>query len=63
MPNLFLKNWRDTILPLGGGDNRVHNLPKDIRPKVNLITILELELGYFESAVYHYSDYVKGDPT
>ena len=38
-------------------DNGVHTFPKDISPKVNVITWLEYELVYYDIAVQHVSRY------
>ena len=35
----------------------VHTFPKGICPKVNIIAFLELELVYYDSAVYRFNPY------
>ena len=34
-----------------------HNFPKVISPKINIITRVEFELGYFETEVQHFIHY------
>ena len=38
-------------------DKGVHNFPKGICPKVNVIARLEYELAYYDSAVHHFNHY------
>ena len=41
-------------------DKGVHNFPKGINPKVNVITWLEFELVPYEVAFRHINNYIKG---
>ena len=38
-------------------DKGVHNFPKGICPKVNVIARLEYELAYYDSAVHRFNHY------
>ena len=35
------------------GDKEIHNFPKGISPKLNIMARLEFELAYYEVAVQH----------
>ena len=44
-------------------DKGVHNFPKGICPKVNVIARLEYELAYYDSAVHRFNHYTTRTPT
>ena len=35
----------------------VHTFPEGISPKLNVLALLKFELGYYDSAVYHFNHY------
>ena len=43
-------------------DKGVHNFPKGICPKVNVMARLEYELAYYDSAVHRFNHYTTKTP-
>ena len=51
---LFVKEQQWYYLNYSLGDKGVHDFPINIRPKVNVIALLEFELAYFKAAVQQF---------
>ena len=53
----FWKNRSGTIWSIDRRIRGAHTFPKDICPKVNIITWLDFELAYYDSAIQHFNHY------
>ena len=54
--------FRTVLLTHRWEDKGVHIFTKGISPKVNVITLLEIDLAYYDSAVQRFNYYTTGTP-